>query len=238
MTHNNYFKFKQFEVLQHNSAMKVGTDGVLLGAWASAKKVYSVLDIGAGTGVISLMMAQRTNALISAIEIDESAYSDCKNNFHTSPWKDRLNVEHSSFQDFLKYNFRKFDCIVCNPPYFNQTTKPGDYSRLLARHSGLLPFNVLIEGANSILNKDGHLSIIIPIETEREIRSFAADNRLFVSRLMRIKPKPSKPVNRILLEFKHEAEIMEEKEISIETEIHHEYTPEFTRLVQDFYLYL
>lgn len=238
MSHNNYFEFKQFKVLQHNSAMKVGTDGALLGAWVSVKNVSTVLDIGTGTGIISLMMAQRTLAMITAIDIDNNAYIDASLNFQSSPWSDRLKVNHTSFQDFLSYNFRKFDCIVCNPPYFNQHTKPTDNSRLIARHSDLLPFDELINGASSMLNKGGHFSIIIPVDYEREIRSLAANYRLFVRRMLWVKPKPSKPFNRVLIEFAHEAEIIDEREISVETEIHHEYTPEFIGFLKDFYLYL
>ncbi len=238
MAHNNYFKFKQFTIQQNNAAMKVGTDGVLLGSWTTVEKVSSVLDIGTGTGIIALMMAQRSSAKIDAVEIEESAYADALLNFKNSPWSERLNLLNSSFQDFVRQSTCKFDCVVSNPPYFNQRTKSKNESRSLARHSDNLPFEILIGGVASLLADGGHFSVVLPIEAEREFRSIAVQYRLFAKRILRVKPNPLKPAKRVLLEFRFEAMLEEETELILESEVHHDYTDEFIGLVKDFYLNL
>lgn len=238
MGRNNHFQFKQFTIHQENAAMKVGTDGVLLGAWADTNHIHSVLDIGTGTGLIALMMAQRSEAIITAIEIEENAFKDASLNIQNSPWSVSLKIVHSSFQEYLKNNFHLFDCVVCNPPYFTDSIKSKTESRILARHNDELPFEALVEGVSRILNKDGHFNVILPATAENEFRFLAANVRLFPSRITRVKPKPSKTASRVLIEFRFEAILKVEEELTIETETHHEYLPDFIELVKDFYLKL
>jgi tRNA1Val (adenine37-N6)-methyltransferase len=238
MGRNSHFQFKQFTVQQGNAAMKVGTDGVLLGVWANTEKINSVLDIGTGTGLIALMMAQRSKATITAIEIEENAFRDAFSNIQNSLWSERIKVVHSSFQEYLKNNSQLFDCIVCNPPYFTNSIKSKKESRTIARHNDELPFEALIEGVSRIINKEGHFSVVLPTGAESDFRYLAANFRLFPSRITRVKPKPSKPVSRVLIEFRFEATLKAEDELTIETETHHEYLPGFIELVKDFYLKL
>jgi tRNA1Val (adenine37-N6)-methyltransferase len=238
MGQNNHFQFKQFTIHQENAAMKVGTDGVLLGAWSNTENVHSVLDIGTGTGLIALMLAQRSEATITAIEIEENAFKDASLNIQNSPWSERMKVVHSSFQEYLKNNSQIFDCVVCNPPYFTNSIKSKTESRTIARHNDELPFEALVEGVSRIINKDGHFSVVLPASVESDFRFLAANVRLFPSRITRVKPKPSKPASRVLMEFRFEAILKVEEELTIESEIHHEYLPGFIELVKDFYLKL
>jgi tRNA1Val (adenine37-N6)-methyltransferase len=236
MSKNSYFQFKQFTIRQEHAAMKVGTDGVLLGAWTDTENVHSVLDIGTGTGLITLMIAQRSKANITAIDIEENAFKDACLNIQNSPWWERIKVIQTSFQEFVKSDLYSYDCVVCNPPYFTGSYKSKTESRTLARHTDQLPFEELIEGVSQLLNKDGYFSIVLPADSESDFRFLAANFRLFPSRITRVKPKPSKAVSRVLMEFGFEATLKVENELTIETEIHHEYLPEFIELVKDFYL--
>jgi tRNA1Val (adenine37-N6)-methyltransferase len=238
MGRNSHFQFKQFTIQQENAAMKVGTDGVLLGAWADTNNIHSVLDIGTGTGLIALMMAQRSEATITAIEIEENAFKDTSLNIQDSPWSERIKVVHLSFQEYLKNNNHLFDCVVCNPPYFINSIKSKTESRTIARHNDQLPFEALLEGVSRILNKEGRFNVVLPAGAESDFRFLAANFRLFPSRITRVKPKTSKPASRILMEFRFEATLNIEEELTIETETHHEYMPEFIVLVKDFYLKL
>jgi tRNA1Val (adenine37-N6)-methyltransferase len=238
MGRNNHFQFKQFSIQQENAAMKVGTDGVLLGTWTNTENVQTILDIGTGTGLISLMLAQRSEATITAIEIDKNACVDASLNFQQSPWHDRLKIVQISFQEYLNSTHQLFDCVVCNPPYFTRSVKSGTEARSAARHNDILPFEVLVEGVSRILHTTGRFSVVLPSSDEAGFRYLAANFRLFPSRITRVKPKPSKPVSRVLMEFGFEATLKTEDELTIETEVHHEYLPEFIELVKDFYLKL
>src|SRR5690606_23546709 len=143
---NKAFQFKQFTIEQDRCAMKIGTDGILLGAWVELKDPYSILDIGAGTGVIGLMMAQRSDAgLIDAIEIDDDAYEQCVDNFENSPWNDRLFCYHASLNEFAEEmkDEEKYDLIISNPPFYTEVFKGSDEVRNLARFADALPFEDL-----------------------------------------------------------------------------------------------
>ena len=147
MAREKVFRFKQFGVRHEKSAMKVGTDGVLLGAWTNAENAKKVLDIGTGTGLIALMIAQRSKALITGIEIDEDAAEEAYENFVSSPWGDRLRVENSDFAVFSNICNEKYDVIVSNPPYFVDSLECPDEKRGKARHTSSLSFENLIKGA-------------------------------------------------------------------------------------------
>lgn len=238
MPRNNFFQFKQFRIVQERSAMKVGMDGVLLGSWTDASKAKRILDIGTGTGLIALMMAQKNStAQIDAIEIDQEALNEAILNFQQSPWNDRIWVECSSFQDFAEQTDWKYDMIVSNPPFFAEDgLKAPVQKRAQARHSDSLPLSVLVSGASKVLTEKGRIALVLPIESLPEIEQVSASNKLFISRLCRVKPNPKKPDFRILIEMTNEECPIMEENLMIEFEKHHDYTPEYRELTKDFYL--
>lgn len=228
------FQFKQFSIAQENTAMKVGTDGVLLGAWSKVLE-GNVLDIGTGTGLIALMLAQRTKtALIDAIELDKVACEEAHQNFKTSKWNNRLTVIHTSIQNY--YPTKKYDVIVSNPPFFINSTKAPNSLRNTARHTDELPFNDLIASIKRLLNETGIFSLILPVEEANQFILLANQNGLFLTRKCLVKPNPTKAPKRVLMEFSFtETNILEET-LTIETENRHEYTKEYITLTKDFYL--
>jgi tRNA1Val (adenine37-N6)-methyltransferase len=238
MPRNTYFQFKQFRIIQERSAMKVGMDGVLLGAWADTPGAERILDIGTGTGLIALMMAQKNNsAKIDAIEIDPEAFVEAKMNFQKSPWENRIRIECCAFQDFAERTDRKYDLIVSNPPFFAKDgLKAPVQNRAQARHSNSLPLDALISGTTNLLAENGRIALVLPVESLLEIKSLAISNHLHLSRLCRIKPNPLKPDFRILIELTQKECVTNEEQLMIEFEKHHDYTPEYKELTRDFYL--
>jgi tRNA1Val (adenine37-N6)-methyltransferase len=236
MGKNNYFKFKQFKIVQEKSAMKVGTDGVLLGAWVNTNKARSILDLGTGTGLIALMIAQRCNATVTAIEIEKAAYEEACFNFSQSTWNNRINPVFSSFQKFSSGIIEKFDLIVSNPPFFENDLRATEKNRSVARHNDLLSYNDLLKNSTSILSDSGRLSVIIHSKKAEKFINLAAEYNLFVSRQTKVRPNPEKPFHRYLLEFsKKKTEIISD-ELTIEFKIHHQFTSEFKKLTKDYYL--
>lgn len=235
------FRFKQFTIEQDRTAMKVGTDGVLLGAWTSLERnPQSILDIGAGTGLIALMLAQRNTAdQIDAIEIDEDAYEQCVENFENSPWADRLFCFHASLDEFAEeMEGEKYDLIVSNPPFFvpNETELIPE-NRKKARFYDSLPFEDLIGYASQLLSEKGELAVVIPIAEEENVLAIAKANKLLPCRITRVRGTAAAPVKRSLLQFSFIEQKLEENELTLEIS-RHEYTPEFKKLVKDFYLKL
>lgn len=237
MPRNSYFQFKQFRIVQERSAMKVGVDGVLLGAWANASGAEHILDIGTGTGLIALMLAQK-NALaeIDACEIDCDACEEALFNVQQSNWGDRINLFCQSFQEFAAETEDKYDLIVSNPPFFSNGVKAPAETRAQARHSEALPLDVLISGAAKLLQQNGQIALILPAEQLQEVENMAEINGLFLSRLCRVKPNPVKPDFRILVELANQQIAFQEENLMIEFEKHHNYTPEYRELTKDFYL--
>lgn len=234
---NKPFSFKQFTVNQDQCAMKIGTDGVLLGAWTSIKKMPdSILDIGAGTGILSLMLAQRTNAeLIDAIEIDDNAYEQCVDNFEQSPWGDRLFCYHASLEEFVEEIEDKYDLIICNPPFYSEDYKTKNNQRDLARFQDAMPFEYLIESVSKLLSENGIFSVVIPFKEETLFVDLASKVNLFPNKKLHIKGNPESEIKRSLIEFSfRESEIIIESLI-IETE-RHQYTEDYINLTKDFYL--
>jgi tRNA1Val (adenine37-N6)-methyltransferase len=238
------FEFKEFTIHQDRTAMKIGTDGVLLGAWASLEhNPFSILDIGTGTGVIALMLAQRSTAeLIDALEIDEDAYEQAVDNFENSDWGDRLFCYHAAFDEFVEEmqeegmeEEEKYELIISNPPFYSADYSSGDAKRDQARFAEALPFEELLEGVSLLLSKRGIFSVIIPYAEEEKFRYLAADFGLFPQRITRVKGTPDSPVKRSLLEMSFLEGKPEVDELIIET-ARHQYTPEYIDLVKDFYL--
>lgn len=201
MGRNNYFQFKQFTIYQDKAAMKVGTDGTLLGAWAAIDNCTRILDVGTGTGLIALMMAQRSNAMVTAIEIEENAAFEAKQNVVISPWGNRVDVRHISLQEYSKTCSSKFDLIVSNPPFFSQAFKAANENRTMARHNDSLPFSELFSHSTDLLSSKGELAVVLPIDAANNCEKLASENELFLIRKTEVKPNVRKDANRVLLEF-------------------------------------
>ncbi|WP_347923905.1 methyltransferase [Pontimicrobium sp. SW4] len=231
------FLFKKFSVNQDRCAMKIGTDGPLLGAWASvSQNPFSVLDIGSGTGVIALMLAQRCYAeLIDAIEIDDDAYEQCTENFENSPWNDRLFCYHASLEEFTEEIDDKYDLIVSNPPFYSDDYKSENAQRDTARFEVAMPFKHLLESVSKLLSETGVFSVIIPFKEESEFIDLASNSGLFLNRTTRVKGNPSSDIKRSLMEFSFTENKSQIDELIIETE-RHQYTEDYINLTKDFYL--
>lgn len=232
------FNFKQFSVQQDKCAMKIGTDGVLLGAWCPIdNNPYSILDIGAGTGILSLMLAQRSNAeQIDSLEIDEEAYEQCVENFENSPWSDRLFCFHAGLDEFVDEPEDEYDIIISNPPFYSEDYKTDDSQRDLARFQDALPFEDLIEAADLLLSENGIFAVIIPYKEEERFIDLCAEVELFPVKVTRVKGSHSTPIVRSLLAFKrYELSVLTADELVIEIS-RHEYTDDYINLTKDFYL--
>jgi tRNA1Val (adenine37-N6)-methyltransferase len=231
------FTFKQFQVNQDRCAMKIGTDGVLLGAWTPLiNNPYNVLDIGAGTGILSLMLAQRSNAeQIDAIEIDEDAYEQCVENFEASPWGDKLFCFHAGLDEFVDEPEDEYDLIISNPPFYTDDFKSDNASRDLARFEDALPFEELIEAAALLLSDNGIFSVIIPFKEEERFVSMCKELDLFPLKITRVKGTPTSEIKRSLLAFCRIEQTPLIDELIIEIS-RHNYTPEYIELTKEFYL--
>ena len=231
---NPFFTFKQFTIRHDRCAMKVGTDGVLLGAWTDIRHARRILDIGTGTGLIALMLAQRqTGASITAIDIDAEAVSQAQENIGESPWKERVKVMQ---QDIRTYRPQAlFDTIVSNPPYFIDSLKCPDGQRNTARHTDTLNMDHLLEKASSLLTPDGRFSIILPAEQTDALVETAGRVGLYPSRHTAVITRPGLAPKRTLMEFAHQKEAFRTDELVVELE-RHVYSEEYIALTKDFYL--
>ena len=231
------FKFKEFSINQDQCAMKIGTDSVLLGAWTSLeKRPFSILDIGSGTGVLALMLAQRSLAeLIDAVEIDDNAYEQCVENFEQSPWNDRLFCYHASLEEFTDEIEDKYDLIISNPPFYSEDYKSENNQRDLARFVDAMPFEHLLESVSKLLAEDGVFSVIIPFKEETSFIALASQMNLFVNKKLHLKGTPTSNIKRSLLEFSFQESDIKSNELIIET-ARHQYTQDYINLTKDFYL--
>ncbi len=232
------FNFKQFSVQQDKCAMKIGTDSVLLGAWCPIdNNPFSVLDIGAGTGVLSLMLAQRSHAeQIDALEIDEDAYEQCVENFEASPWSDRLFCFHAGLDEFIEEPEDEYDIIISNPPFYSEDYKTDNSQRDLARFQDAMPFEELVEAADLLLSENGIFAVIIPYKEEERFIDLCTEVELFPVKVTRVKGSHTTPIIRSLLAFKrYELSVLTVDELVIEIN-RHEYTDDYINLTKDFYL--
>lgn len=236
------FHFKQFAVCHLSSSMKVGVDGVLVGAWADCNG-SKVLDVGTGCGLIALMIAQRNPyAMVSAIDIDEGSVIEAKNNFAYSPWSDRLSCRRVSFSDLIeeaKGKGEKFDRIISNPPYFDSGVQILDDPRKLARHYGELSPEVLLRDGKEILSEGGRIAMVLPYELRQRVVEAGQTIGLHLSRCQRVRNHEGAPVKRVLVEFSHaddyKSEPSEEQLLTMFKE-DGEPTDVYRKLCGDFYL--
>lgn len=216
--------------------MKVGVDSVLLGAWTVTKNAKSILDIGTGTGLLSLMLAQKSDANITAIEIDKGAFSQAVENVVLSKWKTQIKLIYSSFQDFYTDSNDKFDLIICNPPYFINSLKSLHKQRNTARHNDSLNLNDLFKGASKLLSSKGKLNLIYPYEQKKQILKHSERNNLYPSKMLFVKGNENKKPNRIIVEFTHQKVEFETDEINIRNTLANKYSNEYKELTKDYYL--
>ena len=220
--------------------MKIGTDGVLLGAWCSLKdNTNKILDIGSGTGVISLMLAQRfNNTTIDSVEIEKNAYEQSVENFERSVWADRLFCFHSTFQDFAKErkeDGETYDLIISNPPFYTDNVKNNNRARNKARSTSFLSFVELISGVSKILSNQGEFTTIIPFKEEVKFIEISKQNNLFLNKICRVKGNNNSDIKRSLLTFSFYKKQLDENNLIIETS-RHLYTDEYINLTKNFYI--
>ena len=233
---NSYFKFKQFTIEQNDCAMKVGTDGCLLGSWFNCGDSKRVLDIGCGTGLIAIMTAQRCNATVTGVEIDSKAALQARINADNSPWGERIEIINS---DLLEYSTgERFDTIVSNPPYFVNSLKCDDTSRTLARHSDSLDCKAFFNKCNELLESNGSISIVIPCDIMEEWKSAAMEQGLHPTRITYVRTTPKKAPKRVLIEFRFAQQDAELENTLILETAPGEYSSDAKELLGSFYLKL
>lgn len=233
------FQFKQFQIVQDQCAMKVGTDGILLGAWADITDVRKVLDIGTGSGVIAIMLAQRTEeAVVHGIEIEENAFQQAAENMANSPWTDRLKAIHNSIQTYSKLSREEYDLIVSNPPFFSGGTFSLDENKKNVRHTVKLPHGDLFMAARKLLAKNGKLCLVLPLIEGLRIKELARSYRLFCTKITRVKARPTGGKERLLLQFEKDEskELLEDELLVYAAPSGSEYSEELIALTKDFYL--
>lgn len=234
---NTVFAFKQFNVNQDKCAMKVGTDAVLLGAWVQPKEEKFILDIGTGTGVIALMIAQKTTATIIGIDMDLSATQQAQENVDGSKFKNQIKIINNSLQDYIKSTDLKFQMIVSNPPFFEQSFKSHDEKRSNARHADVLPFEELLDGVTKLLDEAGKFCLILPTLEAEKFRKMAQKKGLYLSKLLRIKSRADKETDkRHLMQFECKPSEFSENTLVIEENERHSYTKDYREFTKDYYL--
>jgi tRNA1Val (adenine37-N6)-methyltransferase len=232
---NSTFKFKQFIINQKQSPMKIGIDSVMLGAWTQPESAENILDPGCGTGLLALMMAQKSNANIHAIEINEEAFREAQQNFKQSKWSNRIRISRISFQRFSTGNSQKFDLIICNPPFHQENILPEEAGRKLARHASSLTLQELLSGSKTLLKENGKLSFIYPVRSLSQIEHNCKEIGFFMHKICFVKANPEKNHHRVLLEVGLKQKNTESSELIIEENAHLNYTDEFKVLTRDFY---
>ena len=228
------FKFKQFEVDQTGCAMKINTDGVLIGAMANHHAPKNILDIGTGTGVIALMLAQRfPDANIYAVEIDQQAAETAGRNFQSSVFSERLSINHIAIEQYN--NNEKFDLIVSNPPFFVNDLKNEEIRKGIARHAGEGFFSLLVEKSNSLLADDGQIWLVLPVKQADEVIAIATQYDLSLAERINIHSDENKPAFRQIICFKKGKSLLKESDFNIYESLK-EHTAAYKELLKDFFL--
>lgn len=216
--------------------MKVGTDGVLLGAWTNIDDAKTILDIGTGTGLIAIMMAQRSFAKVDAVELEPAAYNQAVENIERCIWKDRVKVYNQSFQVYSETCKQRYDLIISNPPYFSNALQTPDMKRTNARHDTTLDFEDILSGSQRLLSDHGKLNVIIPSREKNRFYQISKKHNLFCTRITHVKPLPSKEPKRVLMEFSKKEKPLSENYLVIENNKRHHFTEEYKELTKEFYL--
>lgn len=233
----SYFRFKQFTIHQEHASFMVTTDSVLLGAWAAVEGVENILDIGTGTGLLALMVAQRSDARVVAIEPDRNSFMQAGLNFTSSPWHERITLLHTSIQDYQPAGNLLFDAIITNPPYFVDSLINPSESKARTRHNISLSFSDLLEAAARLLAPAGTLHLVLPVNEAVRFFSLAAEVGLLCVRRCNIRPTPALPPSRVLMSLRRGGpQSCDESEIVIEKGGRHIYSDEYVSLTKDFYL--
>ena len=227
------FQFKHFTIDDSGTAMKVGTDGVLLGAWARVEHCRRILDIGTGTGLVALMAAQRSGAEVLGIDLDADAVGQAGENVAASPWKDRVRVMEADVKEFS--DTQLFDAILCNPPYFENSLKCPDAARTMARHTDTLTFDELAKSVARLLAPEGELSVVIPYDRATDMTVSAACYGLFATRQTIVCPYEGAKPKRILMAFSRQGGMHTPETLCLQ-DVQRKPTPEYVALVKDFYL--
>lgn len=230
------FQFKQFSIKDENSALKVGTDAVLLGAYVKLENIKSVLDIGCGSGIIALMMAQKSNSTIDAIDIDFESIQEAKVNFKNSPWSDQIIAIHTSLSDFVKQSNKKYDLIISNPPFFNNSLKSSSDRNNLSKHTSILNHEDLVFGVKNLIAPNGVFAVIIPFDQITSFLNIAFIEGFHCFQKLIIYPTPKKPANRVIIEFRsNRFNKSTEENLTIRDESGN-FTEQYKTLTSDFYL--
>lgn len=217
--------------------MKVNTDGVLLGAWADVQHASRMLDIGTGTGVIAIMLGQRSEqAHITAVEIDSDACEQAIENIASTPWASRIEVVNIPIQDFAKTTREQFDLIVSNPPFFTGGTFSSNQQKASVRHTVKLPHSDLLSSVRSLLSPDGRFCVILPLIEGLRFVEVAATYHLHCTKMTEVLPRANKPVERLLLQFETKNHPREQGQVVIYEPESEQYTPPYVALTKDFYL--
>lgn len=238
---NNYFRFKGFTVYQDKSGMKVCTDSCIFAAWTAHEierkkiSVKSILDIGTGTGLLSLMLAQKTHAYISAVEIDINSFEQADENFKRSPWKNRLSIFHTDIKSW--HTQHQYDLIICNPPFYENDLVPGDSGKNISKHSAALNFEELIIVVKKLVKDDGAFAILLPVSRAKSFEMLAFNHSLFPEEKLEVKQTPSHNYFRTMFFFRTHKCKLSINHLSIKND-EDQYTQEFISLLKDYYLYL
>lgn len=229
------FQFKQFIVIHDKSSMKVGTDAVLLGSLIEMDGAKHILDIGCGSGVISLMAAQKSEAQIRGVDIDQSSVDQANKNFMSSKWKNQLIAEKISIQAFSQRSTQKYDLIISNPPFFENDLKSPSEIRNKARHNDSLSYSDLLKSSHQLLKTTGRLALVLPFAEGEDFLHLASSQSFFIMRKTLIYPKPSKKANRLILELTLKPCQTQVEELTIREE-NNQYTSQYRHVTKDFYL--
>lgn len=236
MGRNNFFQFKQFRIIQEKTAMKVGIDGVLLGAWANISNDKSILDVGTGTGLLALMVAQRSSAIVDAVELEPEAAEEAFINFQNSKWLSRIHLSVCAFQN-LKTN-KKYNHIISNPPYFDNSYGGLNDKRKKARFTDSLSLKELLSKAACLLSNKGKISLILPSDKEEQLMQLASEFELHITRLCHVKPDENKKCHRILIELSFEKRATQKQLIIIRDAISGDFSDQYRAITKAYYLNL
>jgi tRNA1Val (adenine37-N6)-methyltransferase len=230
------FHLKQFSLFHHQSTMKVGTDSLLLGIWAKVNGVQRILDVGSGCGILSLLMAARSNAFIDAVELDKDSWAEAQSNFSSSKFSERLHAIHADFSEFSKETSTKYDLIISNPPFFINDMRSEKLKRSNARHGDSLSYKELCKGVSGLLQKSGRFCLVLPYDESKAFLNIADETGLHISRKLLIFPKRGLQPNRVNLELSFHKTAEKDNEIFVIREESNKFTDQYIHFFKDYLL--